>query len=95
MLQKAQSEPLTREQFEQQSRELAVQFYEVLKGRTLSTGVVLQALMTTHRYITTHLSQEERATLSLAMASYAGDLLGQAMPVNHTTACAPTTSTVH
>ena len=51
--------------------------------------------MTTHRYITTHLSQEERATLSLAMASYAGDLLGQAMPVNHTTACAPTTSTVH
>ena len=46
--------PLTREQFEQQSRDLAAQFYQVLQGRALNSGVVLQALMDMHCYITTH-----------------------------------------
>ena len=79
--------PLTREQFEQQSRDLAAQFYQVLQGRALNSGVVLQALMDMHCYITTHLTQQERTSLSVAMAAYAGELLDgstfQATP--HTT----------
>ena len=93
MLKPVQVQPLTREQFEQQTRELAVQFYGVLQGRTLSTGVVLQALMSTHRFITAQLPQDERSAFSFAMASYAGELLEQASPA--TTTAATTCSTVH
>ena len=65
----------TREQFDQESSALATEFYAVLQGRTLSAGVVLEALMLLHRLETKRLPPEIRGHLSLAMAAYAGDLL--------------------
>ena len=51
----------TREQFDQESSALATEFYAVLQGRTLSAGVVLEALMLLHRLETKRLPPEIRA----------------------------------
>ena len=66
---------MTVEQFKRQSAELASEFYAVLQGRTVSTGLVLEALMLVHRHITTQLPPEMLGDLSMAIAAYAGELL--------------------
>lgn len=66
---------MTREQFELESMGLAIEFMAVLTGRTLSTGVLLQAVMNVHRCIASQLPAEAQGQLSMAMAAYAGELL--------------------
>lgn len=72
---------LTLEQFELESDRLAIEFLAVLSGRTLSTGVVMQAAMTVHRYVSSRLSEEAQEDLSMAMAAYAGELVQGLQPV--------------
>lgn len=66
---------MTREQFELESAGLAIEFLRVLSGRTLSTGVVLQAVMEVHRCIARQMSVDAQGELSMAMAAYAGELM--------------------
>ena len=70
---------MTREQFELESTALALEFLQVLRGRTLSTGVVLQAVMEVHRCVARKLPVEVHSELSMAMAAYAGELM-QGLP---------------
>ena len=72
---------LTLEQFELESDRLAIEFLAVLSGRTLSTGVVMQAAMTVHRCVASHLPAEAQEDLSMAMAAYAGELVQGLQPV--------------
>ena len=70
---------MTREQFELESTALAIEFWAVLRGRTLSVGVVLQAVMEVHRCVASQLPVEDQGQLSIAMAAYAGQLM-QGLP---------------
>ena len=70
---------MTLEQFELESTSLVIQFLAVLTGRTLPTGVVMQAAMNLHRCVACQLSVEAQGQLSMAMAAYAGELM-QGLP---------------
>lgn len=70
---------MTLEQFELESTSLAIQFLAVLIGRSLPTGVVMQAVMNVHRCVASQLSVEAQGQLSMAMAAYAGELM-QGLP---------------
>lgn len=72
---------MTLEQFELESDRLAIAFLEVLSGRTLPTGVVMQAAMTVHRCVASRLPAEAQEDLSMAMAAYAGELVQGLQPV--------------
>ena len=71
---------MTLEQFELESNRLAIEFLEVLSGRTLSTGVVMQAVMSVHRCVASRLPAEAQGQLSMAMAAYAGELMQGLQP---------------
>lgn len=66
---------MTREQFELESTALAIGFLSVLSGRTVSSGVVLQAVMEVHRCVARQMPLDAQAELSMAMAAYAGELM--------------------
>ena len=70
---------MTLEQFELESTSLVIQFLAVLTGRTLPTGVVMQAAMNLHRCVACQLPAEAQRELSMAMAAYAGELM-QGLP---------------
>lgn len=70
---------MTLEQFELESTSLVIQFLAVLTGRTLPTGVVMQAVMSVHRCVASQLPVEAQGELSMAMAAYAGELM-QGLP---------------
>lgn len=72
---------MTLEQFELESTSLAIQFLAVLTGRSLPTGVVMQAVMNVHRCVASQLSVEAQRQLSMAMAAYAGELIQGLQPV--------------
>ena len=72
---------MTLEQFELESTSLAIQFLAVLTGRSLPTGVVMQAVMNVHRCVASQLSVEAQRQLSMAMAAYAGELIQGLHPV--------------
>jgi hypothetical protein len=78
----AQTQPqLTREEFHQQSIALANEFLAVFRGRPVSTGLVMQAAMEVHRSAAMQLSPQVQRDVSMAMASYAGELLqGLSLP---------------
>lgn len=67
--------PMTQEQFQQEANELQLEFYEVIRGRTLRVAVVLQALMQFYKVAASQLPPEVQADLSIGMAALAGELL--------------------
>jgi hypothetical protein len=66
---------VTREQFEAQVTALATEFLDLLKGRPLTTGVVMQAAMEVHRFTAAQLPRECQGDIAMAMAAYTGELL--------------------
>ena len=60
---------MTLEQFELESTSLVIQFLAVLTGRTLPTGVVMQAAMNLHRCVASQLPAEAQRELSMALAA--------------------------
>ena len=72
---------MTLEQFELESNRLAIEFLAVLSGRTLSTGLVMQAVMSVHRCVASQLPAEAQGQLSMAMAAYAGELMQGLQPL--------------
>ena len=75
---------MTLEQFELESTSLVIQFLAVLTGRTLPTGVVMQAAMNLHRCVACQLPAEAQRELSMALAAYAGELMQGLPPVPFT-----------
>ncbi len=75
---------MTLEQFELESTSLVIQFLAVLTGRTLPTGVVMQAAMNLHRCVASQLPAEAQRELSMALAAYAGELMQGLPPVPFT-----------
>ena len=75
---------MTLEQFELESNRLAIEFLADLSGRTLSTGVVMQAVMNVHRCVASQLPAEAQRELSMALAAYAGELMQGLPPVPFT-----------
>lgn len=75
---------MTLEEFELESTSLAIQFLAVLTGRTLPTGVVMQAVMNVHRCVASQLHAEAQRELSMAMAAYAGELMQGLQPAPFT-----------
>ena len=73
---------MTLEQFELESTSLVIQFLAVLTGRTLPTGVVMQAAMNLHRCVACQLPAEAQRELSMAMAAYAGELMQGLQPAS-------------
>ena len=75
---------MTLEQFKLESTSLVIQFLAVLTGRTLPTGVVMQAAMNLHRCVACQLPAEAQRELSMALAAYAGELMQGLPPVPFT-----------
>jgi len=66
---------MTLEEFELESTALAIEFLSVMSGRTVPTGVVMQAVMEVHRCVARQMPLDAQAELSMAMAAYAGELM--------------------
>ena len=73
---------MSREEFLRQSAELACEFIFLLRGRVLTTGVVMQAAMEVHRYAAAQMPLEDQCGVSKAMAVYASELQLGLSPLN-------------